>query len=82
MTVGPFFGVRYQPPRVEIPVVTTPATEDDEPALYAREPDGDGARGGSGGEDRSDRGGGGAGGERGHGGDRGQGGDRSDGVTL
>ncbi len=27
MTVGPFFGVRYRPPRVEIPVVTTPATE-------------------------------------------------------
>ena len=26
MTVGPFFGVRYRPPRVEIPVVTTPAT--------------------------------------------------------
>lgn len=30
MTVGPFFGVRYRPPRVEIPVVTTPATESDE----------------------------------------------------
>jgi hypothetical protein len=38
MTVGPFFGVRYQPPRVEIPVVTTPATEDDEPVPYEREP--------------------------------------------
>jgi hypothetical protein len=50
MTVGPFFGVRYQPPRVEIPVVTTPATEDDEPVLYAREADG------------RDRGGGGDGG--------------------
>ena len=32
MTVGPFFGVRYRPPRVEIPVVTTPAVErDDDP---------------------------------------------------
>lgn len=30
MTVGPFFGVRYRPPRVEIPVVTTPATEKEE----------------------------------------------------
>lgn len=30
MTVGPFFGVRYRPPRVEIPVVTTPATETEE----------------------------------------------------
>jgi hypothetical protein len=39
MTVGPFFGVRYQPPRVEIPVVTTPATEDDEPVQYERQPD-------------------------------------------
>jgi hypothetical protein len=29
MTVGPFFGVRYRPPRVEIPVVTTPANEGD-----------------------------------------------------
>ncbi|MEO8899268.1 MAG: hypothetical protein ABI352_11145 [Candidatus Dormibacter sp.] len=38
MTVGPFFGVRYQPPRVEIPVVTTPATEDEEPVPYDREP--------------------------------------------
>ena len=28
MTVGPFFGVRYQPPRVEIPVVTTPASDE------------------------------------------------------
>lgn len=37
MTVGPFFGIRYQPPRVEIPVVTTPATEDDEPVAYERE---------------------------------------------
>jgi hypothetical protein len=49
MTVGPFFGVRYQPPRVEIPVVTTPATEDDEPVLYAREADGR-VRGGGGGD--------------------------------
>ena len=30
MTVGPFFGVRYRPPRVEIPVVTTPATPNEE----------------------------------------------------
>jgi hypothetical protein len=30
MTVGPFFGVRYRPPRVEIPVVMTPSTESDE----------------------------------------------------
>jgi hypothetical protein len=29
MTVGPFFGVRYRPPRVEIPVVTTPANQAD-----------------------------------------------------
>jgi hypothetical protein len=40
MTVGPFFGVRYQPPRVEIPVVTTPATEEEEPLPYDREPGG------------------------------------------
>jgi hypothetical protein len=46
MTVGPFFGVRYQPPRVEIPVVTAPATEDDEPVPYEREPDADRERGG------------------------------------
>jgi hypothetical protein len=32
MTVGPFFGVRYQPPRVEIPVVTTPASDELDPA--------------------------------------------------
>ena len=32
MTVGPFFGVRYQPPRVEIPVVMAPAGEDLDPA--------------------------------------------------
>ena len=32
VTVGPFFGVRYQPPRVEIPVVTTPASDDLDPA--------------------------------------------------
>ena len=29
MTVGPFFGVRYQRPHVEVPVVTTPGEEDD-----------------------------------------------------
>jgi hypothetical protein len=29
MTVGPFFGVRYQRPHVEVPVVSTPGTEDD-----------------------------------------------------
>lgn len=45
MTVGPFFGVRYQPPRVEIPVVTTPATEDEEQVPYEREPEADRARG-------------------------------------
>jgi hypothetical protein len=32
MTVGPFFGVRYQPPRVEVPVVMTPAGDDLDPA--------------------------------------------------
>ncbi len=42
MTVGPFFGVRYRPPRVEIPVVTTPATEEQENALV-RPPDRDGS---------------------------------------
>jgi hypothetical protein len=50
MTVGPFFGVRYRPPRVEIPVVTTPATEteDDPPARPGSEPpSGGSARGGS-----------------------------------
>jgi hypothetical protein len=29
MTVGPFFGVRYQRPHVEVPVVSTPGEEDD-----------------------------------------------------
>lgn len=29
MTVGPFFGVRYQPPHVDVPVATTPGDEDD-----------------------------------------------------
>jgi hypothetical protein len=29
MTVGPFFGVRYQKPHVEVPVVSTPGDEDD-----------------------------------------------------
>ena len=29
MTVGPFFGVRYQRPHVEVPVVSTPGKEDD-----------------------------------------------------
>jgi len=38
MTVGPFFGVRYQPPRVEIPVVTTPASDHLDPATAARRP--------------------------------------------
>jgi hypothetical protein len=53
MTVGPFFGVRYQPPRVEIPVVTTPATEDEEPVPYQREPEATGEReGGAGDGDR------------------------------
>jgi hypothetical protein len=37
MTVGPFFGIRYKPPRVEIPVVTTPAPEDLDPATANRE---------------------------------------------
>ena len=32
VTVGPFFGVRYQPPHVEIPVVATPAGDDLDPA--------------------------------------------------
>lgn len=32
MTVGPFFGVRYKPPRVEIPVAATPADDDLDPA--------------------------------------------------
>jgi hypothetical protein len=36
MTVGPFFGVRYQPPHVEIPVVTTPASDELDPATAAR----------------------------------------------
>jgi hypothetical protein len=53
MTVGPFFGVRYQPPRVEIPVVTTPAVDDEEPVPYTREPeagrDGEGGGGAGGG---------------------------------
>jgi hypothetical protein len=29
MTVGPFFGIRYQRPHVEVPTVSTPGTEDD-----------------------------------------------------
>jgi hypothetical protein len=36
MTVGPFFGVRYKPPRVEIPVVMTPAGDDLDPATAPR----------------------------------------------
>ncbi|MHB8719180.1 MAG: hypothetical protein ACYDAC_09875 [Candidatus Dormibacteria bacterium] len=36
MTVGPFFGVRYQPPRVEVPVAATPAGDDLDPATAAR----------------------------------------------
>ncbi len=43
MTVGPFFGVRYQPPRVEVPVVTTPASEDLDPATAHRDPPSEGA---------------------------------------
>ena len=43
MTVGPFFGVRYQKPHVEVPVVTTPGEEDDSAAALTsaprREPD-------------------------------------------
>jgi hypothetical protein len=38
MTVGPFFGVRYRPPRVEIPVVTSPAPDDLDPATAGRTP--------------------------------------------
>lgn len=29
MTVGPFFGVRYKRPQVEVPVVTTPGDDTD-----------------------------------------------------
>ncbi|MDQ6856996.1 MAG: hypothetical protein M3Z57_07985 [Candidatus Dormibacteraeota bacterium] len=29
MTVGPFFGVRYQRPHVEVPTVSSPGAEDD-----------------------------------------------------
>jgi hypothetical protein len=50
MTVGPFFGVRYKPPRVEIPVVTTPAPEDLDPATAPGRQSGDG-------RDRPDAGG-------------------------
>ncbi len=32
MTVGPFFGVRHTPPRVEVPVATTPASDELDPA--------------------------------------------------
>ncbi len=35
VTVGPFFGVRYQPPRVEIPVVMSPAPDDLDPGRAA-----------------------------------------------
>ncbi len=38
MTVGPFFGVRYRPPRVEIPVVTTPVAERDDELYRADAP--------------------------------------------
>jgi len=38
MTVGPFFGVRYQPPRVEIPVAATPAADDLDPATAPPRP--------------------------------------------
>jgi hypothetical protein len=45
MTVGPFFGVRYQPPRVEVPVVMAPAPDDLDPATAApRQGDDEGAR--------------------------------------
>ncbi len=50
MTVGPFFGVRYRPPRVEVPVVTSPATDsaDDPSTRTSAEapPDGVPGRGG------------------------------------
>jgi hypothetical protein len=36
MTVGPFFGVRYQPPHVDIPVVMPPAGDDLDPATAPR----------------------------------------------
>lgn len=32
MSVGPFFGVRYRPPQVEVPVAATPADDDIDPA--------------------------------------------------
>ncbi|MGH7723446.1 MAG: hypothetical protein ACRENL_11565 [Candidatus Dormibacteria bacterium] len=38
MTVGPFFGVRYRPPRVEVPVAAAPAPEDLDPATAAARP--------------------------------------------
>jgi hypothetical protein len=38
MTVGPFFGVRYKPPRVEIPVAATPAADDIDPATAPPRP--------------------------------------------
>ena len=36
MTVGPFFGVRYKPPQVEIPVAATPAEPDIDPATATK----------------------------------------------
>ena len=39
MTVGPFFGVRYRPPRVDIPVAAVPAPDDLDPGVDS----GDGA---------------------------------------
>jgi len=36
MTVGPFFGIRYQPPRVEVPVAATPADPDIDPATASK----------------------------------------------
>ncbi|MDQ2961038.1 MAG: hypothetical protein M3R48_08330 [Candidatus Dormibacteraeota bacterium] len=36
MTVGPFFGVRYQPPHIEIAVAATPAGDDLDPATAER----------------------------------------------
>lgn len=36
MTVGPFFGIRYRPPQVEVPVAATPADPDLDPATAAK----------------------------------------------
>lgn len=37
IVIGPFFGVRYRPPRTEIPVVTTPGLEPEQEPLYAKD---------------------------------------------